>query len=155
MLAQSENRLSLFAFANPGVTSEVFTLSARCDTEIKIGQTMPYSGPASAYTTIGKVQAAYFRMINESGGIRGRKITLLSYDDGYNPTKTVEQVRKLVESDEVLPTFQILGTAPNAAVQKYLNAKKVPRFFCCDRRETFYRSRAFPMDHGLQSQLPD
>jgi len=119
------------------------------DTEIKIGQTMPYSGPASAYATIGKVQAAYFRMINESGGIRGRKIALLSYDDGYNPTKTVEQVRKLVESDEVLLTFQILGTAPNAAVQKYLNTKKVPQLFAATGATRFTDPEHFPWTMGF------
>jgi branched-chain amino acid transport system substrate-binding protein len=119
------------------------------DTEIKIGQTMPYSGPASAYATIGKVQAAYFRMINESGGIRGRKITLLSYDDSYNPTKTVEQVRKLVESDEVLLTFQILGTAPNAAVQKYLNTKKVPQLFAATGATRFTDPEHFPWTMGF------
>jgi branched-chain amino acid transport system substrate-binding protein len=119
------------------------------DTEIKIGQTMPYSGPASAYATIGKVQAAYFRMINENGGIRGRKITLLSYDDGYNPTKTVEQVRKLVESDEVLLTFQILGTAPNTAVQKYLNIKKVPQLFAATGATRFTDPEHFPWTMGF------
>jgi branched-chain amino acid transport system substrate-binding protein len=119
------------------------------DTEIKIGQTMPYSGPASAYATIGKAQAAYFRMINETGGIRGRKITLLSYDDGYNPTKTVEQVRRLVESDEVLLTFQILGTAPNAAVQKYLNAKKVPQLFAATGATRFTDPEHFPWTMGF------
>jgi ABC-type branched-subunit amino acid transport system substrate-binding protein len=119
------------------------------DTEIKIGQTMPYSGPASAYATIGKAQAAYFRMINESGGIRGRKITLLSYDDGYNPTKTVEQVRKLVESDQVLLTFQILGTAPNAAVQKYLNDKKVPQLFAASGATRFFDPEHFPWTIGF------
>src|SRR5215218_5731003 len=90
------------------------------DTEIKLGQTMPYSGPVSALSTIGKVQAAYFRMVNERGGINGRKINLISYDDAYNPVKTIEQVRKLIESDEVLLIFQMLGTVPNAAAQKYL-----------------------------------
>ena len=119
------------------------------DTEIKIGQTMPYSGPASAYATIGKVQAAYFRMINESGGIRGRKITLLSYDDSYNPTKTAEQVRKLVESDEVLLTFQILGTAPNAVVQKYLNTKKVPQLFAATGATRFTDPEHFPWTMGF------
>jgi branched-chain amino acid transport system substrate-binding protein len=119
------------------------------DTEIKIGQTMPYSGPASAYATIGKVQAAYFRMINENGGIRGRKITLLSYDDGYSPTKTVEQVRKLVESDEVLLTFQILGTAPNTAVQKYLNIKKVPQLFAATGATRFTDPEHFPWTMGF------
>jgi branched-chain amino acid transport system substrate-binding protein len=92
------------------------------DTEIKIGQTVPFSGPASAYSSIGKTQAAYFNMINEQGGINGRKINLIQYDDAYSPPKAVEQVRKLVESDEVLLTFQIVGTPSNSAVQKYLNA---------------------------------
>jgi ABC-type branched-subunit amino acid transport system substrate-binding protein len=96
------------------------------DTEIKLGQTMPYSGPASAYGTIGKVQMAYFKMINDQGGVNGRKINLISVDDGYSPPKTVEQVRKLVEQDEVLALFNTLGTAPNSAIHKYVNAKKVP-----------------------------
>ncbi|VIO80796.1 Leu/Ile/Val-binding protein [Bradyrhizobium ivorense] len=97
------------------------------DTEIKIGQTVPFSGPASAYAGIGKTQAAYFKMINDQGGINGRKLNLIQYDDAYSPPKAVEQVRKLVEGDEVLFTFQIIGTPSNAAVQKYLNAKKVPQ----------------------------
>jgi branched-chain amino acid transport system substrate-binding protein len=97
------------------------------DTEIKIGQTVPFSGPASAYAGIGKTQAAYLKMINDQGGINGRKLNLIQYDDGYSPPKAVEQVRKLVEGDEVLFTFQIIGTPSNAAVQKYLNAKKVPQ----------------------------
>ena len=96
------------------------------DTEIKLGQTMPYSGPASAYGTIGKLHAAYFKMINDAGGINGRKINLISLDDGYSPPKTVEQVRKLVEQDEVLALFQTLGTPSNSAIHKYVNAKKVP-----------------------------
>ena len=97
------------------------------DTEIKIGQTVPFSGPASAYASIGKTQAAYLRMINDQGGINGRKLNLIQYDDAYSPPKTVEQVRKLVESDEVLFTFQLIGTPSNASVQKYLNTKKVPQ----------------------------
>jgi ABC-type branched-subunit amino acid transport system substrate-binding protein len=97
------------------------------DTEIKIGQTVPFSGPASAYAGIGKTQAAYLKMINDQGGINGRKLNLIQYDDAYSPPKAVEQVRKLVESDEVLFTFQIIGTPSNAAVQKYLNGKKVPQ----------------------------
>ena len=101
------------------------------DTEIKIGQTNPFSGPASAYATIGKTQAAYIKMINDQGGVNGRKINLIQYDDAYSPPKAVEQVRKLVESDEVLLTFQLLGTPSNAAVQKYLNSKKVHN---CSRR---------------------
>ena len=99
------------------------------DTEIKVGQTVPLSGPASAYATIGKTQSAYIKMINDRGGVNGRMINLIQYDDAYSPPKTVERVRKLVEGDEVLLTFQIIGTAPNAAVQKYLNAKKVPQLF--------------------------
>ncbi len=99
------------------------------DTEIRIGQTMPYSGPASAYGTIGKVEAAYFKMINEQGGINGRKINFITLDDGYSPPKTVEMVRRLVEQDEVLLVFQTLGTPSNTAIQKYLNAKKVPQLF--------------------------
>src|SRR5215207_10856756 len=98
-------------------------------TEIKIGQTNPFSGPASSYATIGKTQAAYIKMVNDRGGVNGRMINLIQYDDAYSPPKTVERVRKLVEGDEVLLTFQIIGTAPNAAVQKYLNAKKVPQLF--------------------------
>ncbi|MGY3584852.1 ABC-type branched-subunit amino acid transport system substrate-binding protein [Bradyrhizobium sp. USDA 4341] len=97
------------------------------DSEIKIGQTVPFSGPASAYAGIGKTQAAYLKMINEQGGINGRKLNLIQYDDAYSPPKAVEQVRKLVEGDEVLFTFQIIGTPSNAAVQKYLNARKVPQ----------------------------
>src|SRR5437879_6932562 len=95
------------------------------DTEIKIGNIMPYSGPASAYGVIGKTEEAYFRKINAEGGINGRKINFISYDDGYSPPKAVEQARKLVESDEVLLLFNPLGTPPNTAIQKYLNAKKV------------------------------
>ena len=99
------------------------------DTEIKIGQTMPYSGPASAYGTIGKAEAAYFKKINEEGGINGRKINFISLDDGYAPPKTVEMVRRLVEQDEVLLLFGTLGTPSNTAIQKYMNAKKVPQLF--------------------------
>jgi ABC-type branched-subunit amino acid transport system substrate-binding protein len=99
------------------------------DTEIRIGQTAPFSGPASAFSTIAKVEAAYIKMINDQGGVNGRKINLIQYDDSYSPPKTVEQVRKLVEGDEVLATFQLIGTPPNAAVQKYLNQKKVPHLF--------------------------
>ncbi len=99
------------------------------DTEIKIGNTNPYSGPASAYGTIGKVIAAYFRKVNEEGGIKGRKITFISLDDGYSPPKTVEQVRRLVEQEEVLFLFQTLGTPSNTAIWKYLNDRKIPQLF--------------------------
>jgi branched-chain amino acid transport system substrate-binding protein len=119
------------------------------DTEIKIGQTVPFSGPASAYATIGKAQAAYINMVNDQGGINGRKINFIQYDDAYSPPKTVEQVRKLVESDEVLLTFQIIGTPPNAAVQKYLNAKKVPQLFAATGASRFTDPKNFPWTMGF------
>jgi branched-chain amino acid transport system substrate-binding protein len=119
------------------------------DTEIKIGQTVPFSGPASAYATIGKAQAAYFNMINEQGGVNGRKINLIQYDDAYSPPKAVEQVRKLVESDEVLLTFQIIGTPSNAAVQKYLNTKKVPQLFAATGATKFTDPKNFPWTLGF------
>src|SRR2546423_2004793 len=99
------------------------------DTEIKIGNIMPYSGPASAYGVIGKAQAAYFNKVNAEGGINGRKINFISYDDSFSPPKAVEQARKLVESDEVLLVFQSLGTQSNSAIQTYMNAKRVPQLF--------------------------
>jgi ABC-type branched-subunit amino acid transport system substrate-binding protein len=119
------------------------------DTEIKIGQTVPFSGPASAYASIGKTQAAYFKMINDQGGINGRKINLIQYDDAYSPPKAVEQVRKLVESDEVLLTFQIIGTPSNAAVQKYLNAKKIPQLFAATGASKFTDPKNFPWTMGF------
>src|SRR5216117_444103 len=119
------------------------------DTEIKIGQTNPFSGPASAYATIGKTQAAYMKMINDQGGVNGRKINLIQYDDAYSPPKAVEQVRKLVESDEVLLTFQVLGTPSNAAVQKYLNAKKVPQLFAATGASRFTDPKNFPWTMGF------
>src|SRR6476660_6781274 len=103
--------------------------SGASDIEIKIGQTMPYSGPGSAYGTIGKAEVAYFKLVNDQGGISGRKINLVSLDDGYSPPRTVEQIRKLVEEEQVLFTFQTLGTPPNTAIQKYMNARKVPHLF--------------------------
>ena len=119
------------------------------DTEIKIGQTDPFSGPASAYATIGKTQAAYIKMINEQGGINGRKINLIQYDDAYSPPKAVEQVRKLVESDEVLLTFQLIGTPSNAAVQKYLNTKKVPQLLAATGASKFTDPKNFPWTMGF------
>jgi branched-chain amino acid transport system substrate-binding protein len=118
------------------------------DTEIKVGQTLAFSGPASAYATIGKTQAAYINMINEQGGINGRKIKLIQYDDAYSPPKAVEQVRKLVEDDEVLLTFQILGTPSNAAVQKYLNSKKVPQLYAATGASRFTDPKNFPWTMG-------
>jgi branched-chain amino acid transport system substrate-binding protein len=119
------------------------------DTEIKIGQTVPFSGPASAYASIGKTQAAYMKMINDAGGVNGRKIELIQYDDAYSPPKAVEQVRKLVESDEVLLTFQIIGTPSNAAVQKYLNQKKVPQLFAATGASKFTDPKNFPWTMGF------
>jgi branched-chain amino acid transport system substrate-binding protein len=131
------------ALAMPALAQKKYDTGAS-DTEIKIGQTIPLSGPASAYGGIGKVQAAYIRMINEQGGIGGRKINLIQYDDAYSPPKTVEQVRKLVESDEVLTTFQIIGTPPNAAVQKYLNERKVPQLLASTGATRFTDPKNFP-----------
>jgi branched-chain amino acid transport system substrate-binding protein len=114
------------------------------DTEIKIGQTVPFSGPYSVYAGIGKTQAAYLKMINDQGGINGRKLNLIQYDDAYSPPKTVEQVRKLVEGDEVLFTFQVIGTAANAAVQKYLNGKKVPQLLASTGAARFTDPQNYP-----------
>jgi ABC-type branched-subunit amino acid transport system substrate-binding protein len=99
------------------------------DKEIRIGNAMPYSGPASAYAVIGRIEAAYFQMINQQGGINGRRIDFISYDDGYSPPKTIEQVRRLVESDQVLLLFNVVGTPGNAAIQKYVNQKGIPHIF--------------------------
>jgi branched-chain amino acid transport system substrate-binding protein len=120
------------------------------DTEIKIGNIMPYSGPASAYGIIGKTEAAYFKMINEQGGINGRKINFVSYDDGYSPPKAVEQARKLVESDEVLFIFNSLGTPSNSAIQKYMNAKKVPQLFVATGATKWNDPKHFPWTMGWQ-----
>ncbi|MDB5652620.1 MAG: Branched-chain amino acid transporter substrate-binding protein [Tardiphaga sp.] len=120
------------------------------DSEIKIGNIMPYSGPASAYGVIGKIEDAYFKMINEQGGINGRKITYITYDDGYSPPKAVEQARKLVESDEVLFIASSLGTPSNTAIQKYLNAKKVPQLFVATGATKFGEYKDFPWTMGWQ-----
>jgi len=120
------------------------------DKEIKIGNIMPYSGPASAYGVIGKTEAAYFKMINDQGGINGRKINFISYDDAYSPPKTVEQARKLVESDEVLFIFNSLGTPPNSAIQKYMNAKKVPQLFVATGATKWNDPKDFPWTMGWQ-----
>jgi branched-chain amino acid transport system substrate-binding protein len=121
------------------------------DTEIKIGSIMPYSGPASAYGVIGKTQAAYFKKINDEGGINGRKINFISYDDGYSPPKAVEQARKLVESDEVLLIFQSLGTPSNTAIMRYMNSKKVPQLFVATGATKFGENpKQFPWTMGWQ-----
>ncbi len=120
------------------------------DTEIKIGNCNPYSGPASSYSTIGKCEAAFFRMVNQQGGINGRKITFISYDDAYTPPKTVEQVRKLIESDQVLFLFNSLGTPTNTAVHKYINAKKVPQLFVGTGATKWGDPEHFPWTIGFQ-----
>ncbi len=120
------------------------------DTEIKIGNIMPYSGPASAYGVIGKTEEAYFKKINAEGGINGRKINFISYDDAYSPPKTVEQARKLVESDEVLMIFNSLGTPPNSAIQKYMNQKKVPQLFVATGATKWNDPKEFPWTMGWQ-----
>lgn len=127
----------------PGVT----------DTEIKIGNTAAYSGPASGFGLIAKTGEAYFRKINEEGGINGRKIVFLSYDDAYSPPKTVEQTRKLVESDEVLLVFNAVGTPTNSAVQKYLNAKKVPQLFVSSAAAKWNDPKNFPWSIGFAPSL--
>jgi branched-chain amino acid transport system substrate-binding protein len=136
--AFAANASSARADNAPGVT----------DTEIKIGQTMPYSGPASAYGVIGRTETAYFKMINDQGGINGRKINLISLDDAYSPPKTVEQVRRLVEDEKVAFTFQTLGTAPNLAIRQYLNDNKVPQLFVSTGAAVFADPQHFPWTIG-------
>jgi len=125
---------------DPGVT----------DTEIKIGNIMPYSGPASAYGVIGRTEAAYFRKINAEGGINGRKINFISYDDAYSPPKAVEQARKLIESDQVLLIFDPLGTPSNTAIQRYMNANKVPQLFVSTGATKWNDPKEFPWTMGWQ-----
>ena len=120
------------------------------DKEIAIGGISPYSGPASAYGTIGKGIGAYFDKVNAEGGVNGRKLTWVSYDDGYNPAKTVEMARKLVEQDEVLFIFNVLGTPPNSAIQKYLNSKKVPQLFVATGATKWNDPKNFPWTMGWQ-----
>jgi ABC-type branched-subunit amino acid transport system substrate-binding protein len=120
------------------------------DTEIKIGQTMPYSGPASAYGALGRSEAAYFKKINDEGGINGRKIVFISLDDGYSPPKTVEATRRLVEKDEVLLMFGSLGTATNTAVHAYLNSRKVPQLFIATGAAKWNDPQNHPWTMGLQ-----
>ena len=135
--------------ANPAAAQKKYDPGAN-DSEIKVGNIMPYSGPASAYGEIGKTQAAYFRKVNAEGGVNGRKINFISYDDGYSPPKTVEQARKLVESDEVLLIFQSLGTAHNTAIQRYMNAKKVPQLFVATGATKWNDPQHFPWTMGWQ-----
>jgi branched-chain amino acid transport system substrate-binding protein len=139
-----------FAATSGGALAQKKYDTGATDTEIKIGNIMPYSGPASAYGVIGKTEAAYFKMINAEGGINGRKINFISYDDGYSPPKAVEQARKLVESDEVLLLFNPLGTPSNTAIQKYLNAKKVPQLFVATGATKWNDPKNFPWTMGWQ-----
>jgi branched-chain amino acid transport system substrate-binding protein len=120
------------------------------DTEIRIGNIMPYSGPASSYGVIGRAEAAYFNKINAEGGINGRKVTFISYDDAYSPPKAIEQARKLVEGDEVLLIFQPLGTPSNSAIQKYMNARQVPQLFVASGATKFGDPKNFPWTMGWQ-----
>ncbi len=138
-----------FAVAGPAVAQKKYGPGAS-DTEIKVGNIMPYSGPASAYGLIGKTIDAYFKKVNAEGGINGRKVTFITYDDGYSPPKTVEQARKLVESDEALLIFQPLGTATNTAIMKYMNSKKVPQLFVATGATKFGDPKDFHWTMGWQ-----
>src|SRR5437763_4953646 len=149
VLAAAPGALALASLPLPALAKGTYDTGAT-DAEIKIGNTSPYSGPASSYGTIGKVKTAFFTMINEQGGFNGRKINFISYDDGYSPPKTVEQVRKLVESDEVLFLFNTLGTPPNSAIHKYCNAKKVPQLFVATGATKWGDPEHFPWTMGWQ-----
>src|SRR5579862_1358814 len=150
-LAIASTALALFAAASGGVlAADKKYDTGASDTEIKIGNIMPYSGPASAYGIIGRTEAAFFRKINDAGGINGRKINFISYDDGYSPPKTVEQARKLVESDEVLLIFNSLGTPPNSSIHKYMNSKKVPQLFVATGATKWNDPREYPWTMGYQ-----
>ncbi len=142
--------LALLAATSSGALAQKKYDTGASDTEIKIGNIMPYSGPASAYGVIGKTEEAYFKKINAEGGINGRKINFISYDDAYSPPKTVEQARKLVESDEVLLVFNSLGTPPNTAIQKYMNTKKVPQLFVATGATKWNDPKEFPWTMGWQ-----
>jgi branched-chain amino acid transport system substrate-binding protein len=135
-------------FASPAWAAKSYDIGAS-DTDIKIGNIMPYSGPASAYGIIGKTEAAYFTKINAEGGINGRKINFISYDDAYSPPKAVEQARRLVENDEVLLIFNPLGTPSNSAIQKYMNAKKVPQLFVASGAAKWNDPKHFPWTIGF------
>src|SRR5438132_2870778 len=142
--------LALLAATSQSALAQKKYDTGASDTEIKIGNIMPYSGPASSYSVIGKTEAAYFDKINAEGGINGRKIKFISYDDAYSPPKAIEQARKLVESDEVLLIFQSLGTPSNSAIQKYMNAKKVPQLFVATGATKWGDPKNFPWTMGWQ-----
>jgi len=137
------------ALAAPAMAQKKYDPGAT-DKEIKVGNTDPYSGPASAYGQIGKAIAAYFKMVNDQGGVNGRKINFISYDDGYSPPKTVEMARKLVEQDQVLLLFQTLGTPSNTAIHKYMNGKKVPQLFVATGASKWNDPKNFPWTMGWQ-----
>jgi len=149
-LAIASTAFILLAASSNGALAQKKYDTGATDTEIKIGNIMPYSGPASAYGVIGKTEQAYFNMINAAGGINGRKINFISYDDGYSPPKAVEQARKLVESDEVLLIFNSLGTPSNSAIHKYMNAKKVPQLFVATGATKWNDPKEFPWTMGWQ-----
>ena len=149
-LAILSTAFGLFAASAGAASAQKKYDPGASDTEIKVGNIMPYSGPASAYGVIGRTEAAYFKKINDAGGINGRKINFVSYDDAYSPPKTVEQARKLVESDEVLFIFNSLGTPPNTAIQKYMNSKKVPQLFVATGATKWNDPKDFPWTMGWQ-----
>src|SRR5689334_25009562 len=138
------------ALASPAALAQKKYDPGASDTQIKVGNTNPYSGPASAYGVIGKSIAAYIKLVNDKGGVNGRKINWISYDDGYSPPKTVEMARKLVEQDEVLFLFQTLGTPSNTAIHKYMNAKKVPQLFVATGATKWNDPKHFPWTMGWQ-----
>ncbi|MBS0527803.1 MAG: ABC transporter substrate-binding protein [Proteobacteria bacterium] len=142
--------VAMIAASSTGALAQKKYDTGVSDTEIKIGNTEAYSGPASAYGVIGKTEDAYFKMINDQGGINGRKIKFISYDDAYSPPKTVEQIRKLIESDEVFLVFNALGTPTQTAVQKYQNAKKVPQLFLATGASKWNDPKNFPWSMGFQ-----
>ena len=142
--------VAMLAATSSGALAQKKYDTGATDTEIKIGGISPYSGPASAYGVIGKTTEAYFKKVNAEGGINGRKINFISYDDAYSPPKTVEQARKLVESDEVLLVFNPLGTPPNTAIQKYMNTKKVPQLFVATGATKWNDPKNFPWTMGWQ-----
>src|SRR5512138_3908298 len=149
-LAVLSTALAVLAATSSGALAQKKYDPGASDTEIKIGNIMPYSGPASAYGVIGRTEAAYFRKINAEGGINGRMVNFISYDDAYSPPRAVEQARKLVESDEVLLIFQPLGTPSNTAIQKYMNAKKVPQLFVATGATKFGDAKNYPWTMGWQ-----
>ena len=149
-LAVFSATVAVLAATSTGAFAQKKYDTGATDKEIKIGNIMPYSGPASAYGVIGKAEQAYFNKINAEGGVNGRKINFVSYDDGYSPPKAVEQARKLVESDEVLLVYGPLGTPSNSAIQKYMNAKKVPHLFLATGATKWNDPKEFPWTMGWQ-----